>query len=128
MRLYREKVTAIMHDLARAGDLLLLGRGGQIVLAEYPYTLHVRVIAPRAVRIQRVQELGGLSLEAATARVDASDRARASYLRRYFGLRSHAAELYDLVLNTARLSIEAAVDLICLAAERMAASKETDRS
>ncbi len=58
--------------------------------------------------------------KAAAARIDASDKARATYLRRYHGVRWDAASLYGLVLNTAQLSVDAAADVICLAATRIA--------
>lgn len=113
LRLYRETVGRIIRELADAGDLLLVGRGGQIVLADRPAVLHVRVIAPLEARIAFIQERSSISAEAAAARVAASDRARASYLRRHYAARWDDPALYDLVLNLRRLTIEAAVAIIC---------------
>jgi cytidylate kinase len=118
LRLYRETVARVIHELADAGDLLVVGRGGQIALAGRPGVLHVRVIAPRAQRVACVQARCNLPEEVAAARVDASDRARADYLRRHHNVRADDPTLYDLVLNTAHLSVATAVDLICLAAGR----------
>ena len=56
LRLYREKVAAVIHEMAAAGDVLLLGRGGQMILTERADVLHVRIIAPRAMRLALVQE------------------------------------------------------------------------
>ena len=118
LRLYRETVEAIIHELAAAGNLLLVGRGGQVVLAGRPGVLHVRVSAPREQRAALVQARCGVPAEVAAARVDASDRARAGYLRRHHGVRWDDPALYDLVLNTAQLSVETAVEIICLAAQK----------
>lgn len=118
LRLYRETVAQVINELADTGNLLLVGRGGQVVLADRPGVLHVRVIAPRAQRVACVQARCNLPAEIAAARVDASDRARADYLRRHHNVRADDPTLYDLVLNMARLSVPTAVDLICLAAER----------
>ncbi|PKO23622.1 MAG: hypothetical protein CVU38_03295 [Chloroflexi bacterium HGW-Chloroflexi-1] len=120
LRLYRETVAQVIHELADAGNLLLVGRGGQIALAGRPGVLHVRVIAPRAQRVAQAQARCNLPEEVAAARVDASDRARAGYLRRHYNTRGDDPALYDLVLNTAHLSVATAVDLLCLAAGRMA--------
>jgi cytidylate kinase len=119
LRLYREKVTAVIHELVAAEDVLLVGRGGQVLLADRADVLHVRIIAPRATRLALVQERCRVSAEVAAARIDASDAARAGYLKRHFGVRGDEAHLYDLVINTAHLNAPVAADLVCLAAARL---------
>ena len=119
---YRLTVEGVMSGLADASNVLLVGRGSQIVLAGRAGVLHVRVIAPRAERVQCVQERCHVSAEAAAARIDASDRARAGYLRRSYGARWDDPGLYDLILNMAQLTVESAVDLLCLAAQQAAAA------
>lgn len=120
LRLYRQKVAEVITELAKQGNVLLVGRGSQVVLADRPGTLHVRIIAPRALRIAIVQARCGVPAEVAAARVEASDRARAAYLRRHHGMRLDDPALYDLVINMARLDVEAAVALVCEAAQRLA--------
>lgn len=115
MRLYREKIAEVMDELAGAGNVLLVGRGSQAALAGRAEVLHVRIIAPKELRVRHVAERSSISLEAAAARVDASDRARARFLKQHYGVRWDAPELYDLVLNTAHITSPMAADLICLA-------------
>jgi cytidylate kinase len=119
LRLYQEKVAAVIHELAADGDVLLVGRGGQIVLADRPDALHVRIIAPRPMRLALVQERCRVPAEVAEARIDASDAARTGFLKRHFGVRGDEAYLYDLVINMAHMDVSAAVDLVCLAAARL---------
>jgi len=119
LRLYREKVTAVIHELAAEGNLLLVGRGGQIILAERPDVLHVRIIAPRVLRLALVQANCRVSAEVASARIDASDAARIGFLKHHFGVRGDEPHLYDLVINMARMDVPAAVDLVCLAVARL---------
>lgn len=121
LRLYRQKVTEVITELAARGDVLLVGRGSQVVLAGWPGVLHVRIIAPRDLRIATVQARCKVPAEVATARVDASDRARAGYLRQHYGLQLDDPSLYDLVINMARLDVETAAALICEAARRLTA-------
>jgi CMP/dCMP kinase len=78
----------------------------------------VRIIAPRGQRIALVQKRGNVSADVAAARVDASDRARAAYLRRHQDAHWDDPALYDLIINMAQMDLETAVDLICLAAQR----------
>lgn len=119
---YRATVAQIIGDLVADGNIILVGRGSQVVLAGRPDVLHVRVIAPQALRIRYIQEHYHVSAEAATARITVTDRARADYLRRHYGLRLDTPELYDLILNTAHWRSADAADLICLAAQRITPS------
>lgn len=118
LKTYRTTVEQIIRAEAAAGDVLVVGRGSQIVLAEQPGVLHVRIIAPLAVRIGCVQERCRVSAEVAAARIAASDRMRAAYVRRHYRARMDDPYWYDLILNMGRLQVEAAVALICTAADR----------
>jgi cytidylate kinase len=117
IRSYREKIADVVEEMAADGQLLLVGRGGQVILAGHPGVLHVRIIAPREARIQYVSQSSGIGVDAATARVEASDRARADFVKRYYGVDQGDPELYDIVLNMAQLDVETATDLICRAAQ-----------
>lgn len=120
LRIYHETAAELVGKLADEGDLLFIGRAGQMILGGRPGVLHVRVIAPRAMRIERVQTECHVSAEAATARIDISDQTRAAYLRRHYRVRWDDPALYDLILNMAQMSIPAAVELVCLAAQAVA--------
>ncbi|MGC8780001.1 MAG: AAA family ATPase [Anaerolineae bacterium] len=128
LRLYRETVERVILEQAGRGDVVLVGRAGQVVLAGRPGVLHVRIIAPAAARIRCVQERCRIPAEAAAARVAASDRARASFLRRHYGVRWDDPRLYDLVINMARLSVEDATALVCLAARQADPARSEDRA
>jgi cytidylate kinase len=121
---YRSTVEEVMRGLADAGNVMLVGRGGQVVLAGRAGVLHIRIVAPRAERVRCVQERCHVSAEAAAARIDASDHARIGYLRRSYGARWDDPMLYDLMLNMAHLTVESAVDLLCVAAQQAAATAD----
>ena len=116
LRRYREKIVEIIEAQAAEGNILLVGRGGQVVLARCNDVLHVRIMAPRDFRCKVVRQRCQVSAEVAEARVSASDAARTGYHKRHFGVRWDAESLYDLILNMARLSVSAAVEAICAAA------------
>lgn len=66
---------AQVKQLVRAayaqGNVVVLGRGGQVVLHDLPDVLHARLAAPLELRIQRHGERAGLSAEAARGGADA---------------------------------------------------------
>jgi len=119
-KLYREKVHAIIEEQAREGDVLLVGRGAQVVLAQRRDVLHVRIFAPRDLRCANVQARCGVPFEASAARVDASDHARALFHKRTYGVKWDDPALYDVVLNMAHLSVPAAAAILIAAAKAQA--------
>ena len=96
----------------KKGNMVIVGRGGMAALQSKPDVLHVRIQAPLAVRVKRIQAQEGLTAEDALARVKARDLSDVDWIKRYFDLDSHDPSLFDLIINTAKFSQEAAVELI----------------
>lgn len=113
---YRRAVEQIMHEMANGGNIVIQGRAGQIILKDRPDTFHVQTIAPKALRVERIAQKLGIPLENALAQVEASDRYRANYLRRFYKVRWDDPSLYHLVINTANMTVQQASTIICQAA------------
>jgi hypothetical protein len=107
----------IITDLARRGDVLVLGQGGQIWLRDRKDACHVQVVAPYNLRIERVATRENLPRATARRRVRASDGARSEYLARYHGVNWLDPLLYHYVVNTGRTSADVAVSVIVHAAQ-----------
>jgi len=97
------------------GNVIIVGRGGQVVLEGKPDVLHVRVVAPLEKRIQTWMAREDLSYEAARKRVHERDKAHIDFVETFFDSDLNDCSLYDLVVNTNRYPPERAVDLILLA-------------
>lgn len=123
VRAYQQAVDALMHELAADGDVVIVGRAGQVILRAMPDVLHVRLYAPQALRIQRIAEKNGISAEAARAQVVGSDTSRMRYLRRYYHADWCDSDLYDLMINTAQFSVQEAAEIVCQAAQERAKKK-----
>jgi cytidylate kinase len=113
---YISTISAIIQDLAEKGGVVILGRGSQIILRDWPATLHAYVTAPLELRIERVGEREGVSAEEAAKTVHESDKNRLAFYHKFFKIDVDDPNLYDLVVNTANLSYEAAADLVAAAA------------
>lgn len=111
-RAYQRQVERIIYELANEGDVVIVGRGGQVVLQERADVLHVRIIAPFEVRVQWLQQQKHLSAEAAHATLEASAKARTRYLRRGYGVRVDDPTLYHLIINTGLLSLPQALNVV----------------
>jgi cytidylate kinase len=118
-RAYQRQVERIIADLAEAGDVVIVGRGGQMALRGRPDVLHVRVVAPLEIRVARLQQEKGISEEAARASLEASGRARERYIRRSYGVRLDDPSLYHLTINTGRLDVPQAVQVLLQALRQL---------
>ena len=111
---YVRVVDMVILNMAKEGNVLILGRASQVVLRDDPEALHIQVVAPLPRRVEKLMRTEGLTQREATQRILASDQARAEYLRRYHGVNWLDPQLYDLVINTGRISIPTAIHLAVL--------------
>ena len=109
---YRQAVKQVMEELLHDGQVVIVGRAGQAILCDQVHVLHLRIIAPQAERARRIASEQNISIENALAQVQASDRHRRNYLKRYYQVNWDDPNLYDVTLNTAHLSNQAAVAVI----------------
>ena len=114
---YQETMRDIITAATASGHVVIVGRGGQVLLADKRDVLHVRVVAPLEKRVAYVVRREGLDTEAARRRVQAKDQARTRYMQTQYHSQHEDPHLYDLVINTAVLDLDSAVDQICLALE-----------
>jgi CMP/dCMP kinase len=106
----------------RSGNIVIVGRGGQIILKDCPEALHIRIEAPMEIRIQRVkaqlkqeQQMYDATIE---ARRDAQDfiierdNASATYIKQFYGADWADPLLYHAVLNLGKFTIDQSVKAI----------------
>lgn len=120
--LYMKTMSAIIRELGARGDIVILGRGGQMILADLPRALHVLCLAPPPLRIERLAQREAISAEEAGRRVADTDRARAAFHRKFWKVDVDDPGLYDLTVDTSRLSYEVAAELVATAARSKEAS------
>jgi cytidylate kinase len=106
---YEHLLRGSILESARAGNCVILGRGGQVVLATIPGVTNVRVTAPWDARIERIMQRLDCSEEQAARRLRQNDQNRSGFHRFFFGTNWASPELYDMVVNTAQLSVEQVV-------------------
>lgn len=116
-----------MNELAAEGNVIIVGRGGSMLLRGNPDTLHVRLIADIRFRIKRVMEIRWASEDSARAIIAKSDQNKALYFRHIFQVDSADPRLYDLVIRTDTVGIERTVDTLAAFFERPAPPLITDQ-
>jgi cytidylate kinase len=109
---YHDAVDLIMKELAAEDNIVIVGRAGQVILQNMANVYHVRIYAPLELRIERIAENKQVSADTARLQVQASDQARIHYLKKFYNAHLDNPELYDLMLNTAHLSVESAAVIV----------------
>src|SRR5881296_2606420 len=108
----------VIQEAAAHGRAVLVGRGAQALLAQRPDALHVYVVASKPWRMQLAVRRLGADPATAERVVDDTDRQRDQYVKTYYGRQRQDLGNYDLVVNTERLAIEGAAQLIVAEARR----------
>jgi cytidylate kinase len=97
--LVHKTAETILH-LAALGNVVLVGRAANIITSRLDHVFHVRLIAPLEKRVAQMQALRRIGKAAALKFVRAEDRARRSYVRKYFRMGLDDPLLYHLIINT----------------------------
>lgn len=101
---FRQLVTT-MCAIAALGGAIIVGRGGSVITRGVPGGLHVRLIAPQAWRVARLQQTDG-EAEATPSFVEHADEERERFLDERLGADARDPQLYHLTLNNQLLSTE----------------------
>src|SRR5262245_45921122 len=101
------RVAAITYELAARDRLILVGAGGQFLLAGLPGVIRTKVVAPVEVRAARLAAAHGLQPAAAKRAVARGDREQTEYNRAVFDADWHDPLHWDLTVNTDELAPEA---------------------
>jgi len=109
-------IELIFLDFARAGNVILYGRGCQDLLKGMGNTLRLRFIAPFEERVEKFAEREWIDPDLAHEYIRKSDHQRAGFIHFYFDRDWNDPLGYDLVFNTSVLSEAAIVDSIVAAA------------
>jgi hypothetical protein len=106
------KTNELIRELARAGHAVLLGRGANFATRTIAHGVHVRLVAPVEWRAARTARLLSINRSAAAEHNAQREAARARYVRATFGANIADPTEYDLVINSAQVPVDTAVDLI----------------
>ncbi len=108
----------IIRDACARGDVVLVGRGAQSMLARRSDVVHAYCYAPPAALAARISGRDGIPLEAAARAVEERNRQREQHVRKHWKRSWSAFENYHLCLNTEWLGIEGAAEVIVHLARR----------
>lgn len=117
-----ELTASIIREHVGVHPLVVIGRGAPMLLRDRRDAVRAFVTAPFDLRVKRVQARTGCSADEAVRDVKKSDQHRLAYMQQYYHADWRDLRVYDLIVNTEHLSLDAAAELIVAAARRFETS------
>jgi cytidylate kinase len=106
------QITETILKLASLGNVILIGRGGNVITARLPNIFHVRLVAPLEERVDHSYESYGMTKTEARKFCLREDLGRERYLKKYFNADINDPLLYHLVINTGLIGSDDTAKLI----------------
>ena len=116
---YTSVFEALTFEQASRGNVVIVGRGAQIILREIPGVARVRIVAPKDIRVKRIMERLNFSREEAEDYAHKYDHERENLVRSIFQSDPQDWSLYDVIVNTERFSAGDAAQLVIDAVEKI---------
>jgi cytidylate kinase len=107
-----QKTNATILQLARMGNVILVGRGATLITSKLKNVFHVRLVASLNKRIEYGQQLYSLDRKAALAFIKKKDEGRKRYLKDNFDADVDDPLLYHVIINTDLVRYDEAARMI----------------
>jgi cytidylate kinase len=107
-----EQTNATILRLAQIGNVILVGRGANVVTSELENVFHVHLMGSLEKRIERAQKVFNLDQKEATKYIKQKDKSRRRYLKDNFDKDMDDPLLYHIVINTDLVQYDEAARLI----------------
>jgi cytidylate kinase len=108
---YLQHLTKVIITIGKHGNAIVVGRGAQFILPPEK-TFRIRFIAPLGQRIEKVVRDRKCSRQEAESFILQTENDRGAFIKKYFHEDIGDPAHYDLVVNTATLSVDEAVAVI----------------
>jgi cytidylate kinase len=108
---YLQHLKRIVTSLGIIGRAVIVGRGANLILPPEK-RFAIRIIAPEEIRVKNIAFHFGVSLAEAKKRIKNRENKRKTFIKNTFHKDIADIASYDLVINTARLDLPAAVETV----------------
>ncbi len=109
--------SAVVKDLAQGDNVVIVGRGGNLILKDTPGVLHVGIVAPKERRICTIMEREHMEYKAAERFVEDHETARIAFFNKFFSVHPEDPSLYHMIINMADLKVETAAEIVAHASQ-----------
>jgi cytidylate kinase len=107
-----EQTNATILRLAQIGNVILVGRGANVVTSKLETVFHVHLVGSLEKRIEQAQKVFGLDRKSAINYIKKKDEGRRRYLKDNFDKDINDPLLYHVIINTDLVQYDEAARLI----------------
>lgn len=103
----------VIEELAEIENCIIIGRCANVILQDKPNVLKVFIYASDFdFKVRRKMEYGNLTEEEAKEQLERIDKERATYYQYFSNQKWGEREGYDLLIDTSKIGVDAAVNII----------------
>ena len=111
--LYFKLLQEIILELSSQGNVIIMGRGGQYILADNDDAIHLYLVSDMPHKIQFMQRFYKVDEAGAKRMIEQGDRMRINFYSKFQKKDFDNPLLYHLVVNRSKLGIDETISLIC---------------
>ena len=109
------KLAEVIRSIAIHGNAIIVGRGSHLITQDLRNGLHVRLVAPRAWRVQKVAVARNLSEYEASKLVEENERGRERYIKTFFTCDPARPFFHDVTIDNARFDLTQISEIVLAA-------------
>lgn len=109
---FQKMVERVIMKLAKKNNVVIMGRGGQCILKDDPDAFHVKLYAPLDKRAEWIAEKNKINIKSARIKIEEIDKRRSNFIKHYYNEDIDDINLYHLLINIHKFSIEQAANII----------------
>ena len=109
---YLTFIRTTIEQLWQRGNVVIVGRGGQVILRDKKDVFHVRIIASLEYRLEVVMKQTGLDQHSVMKLIQKNDKRQAGFIKHCYNVDWDDATLYHLIVNTGEMGTEIAAKCI----------------
>lgn len=114
---YLDILQGVVYQMSSENRGVIVGHGSQVLLKDFGCALHVRIITPARKRVRYFMDKKNMEEEQAWKIVNTKDDEAREFFRYAFKMDINDPLLYDLVINTEKISIDTVISHIIDLAE-----------
>ena len=100
-----EVTSGVINELASNNNVIIAGRGANIILGERPNTYHFGLASSHKLRLSRIMQRFSVNEIEAERNLLENDQARIAYFKRFFAVDPNDPLYYHQIFNTDMLSL-----------------------
>jgi cytidylate kinase len=122
-----DMLNRVEHAVAHHGNVVILGRSGFAILRTFADVLRVRLQAPLSVRAARIMTQQKMTLAEAESSLKNGDRVHGAFEEEYYQVPWESTHVFDLVINTGKISPDLAATWLIDAAKVFTTNLEINK-